>query len=120
MKQFSYGDIHILVRRATVRDGHHATAISNKAQSGAPDGEWGTWDLFGELCASVQKCKGLSFDPKTLADAKDTDVQAAYKTYEGFDKEFKLLWVAAYKEANAPSGKASEIVTVEDEANLNW
>jgi antitoxin component of RelBE/YafQ-DinJ toxin-antitoxin module len=120
MEQFQYGDIRIVVRRATVRVELHAEAIAQKAQRGYSEKTWGVWQTFGTLTASVEKYQGLPFDPTLLHEQDDKEVQAAYEWFLEQDKEFKAKWVEAVNKTNATSGKAAKIETVKDISDLNW
>lgn len=97
-----YGDITIVVTRATGRTDLKASVINRKAAQDAQQGTWGVWQPFADACAHVAQAEGLPFDPTALMDAEPDVVRAAYEAYLDLDKGLLDLWKAAIKIVDAP------------------
>lgn len=101
MKTIKLNGIEITVRGpATVQDDLNATIISRRLQENAATGEWGYWQIFGELCAQTESAAGLSFEPVGLEKADNAALSAAYAAFLKLPKRLKDRWQTAVNELN--------------------
>jgi hypothetical protein len=102
MPTIKYGNIEITVRRATVRDDLHQQIMKTALEKDVPEGTFGFWRIFAELCSQTVKAEGLPFDPTALVHADKAALDAAYEQFLDLDKTLKDQWTAAVIQANQP------------------
>jgi hypothetical protein len=100
MQSFTLGDIEIAVRELTVADDLHSQILSKKLTDGVPEGDWGLWWQFADLCSAAVSAKGLPFDPTTLYSQDKAEAQKAYDWYLQQPKKFKTRWLKAFNAEN--------------------
>lgn len=113
MLKVKYDKVELTVRRATVRDDLNRQVMRTTLEGGVPDGTFGFWRQFAELCSQTVKAKGLPFDPTALAHADKATLDAAYEQFLDLDKELRDRWSEAVVQANKPVDEVS-VQAIED------
>ncbi len=104
--EIKYGDIEIVLRRATVRDDLNAQNIQRKLLEDVPIGERGFWQILAEMSAQAVSYKGLPFDPSALISADREPLKSAYECFLDLDKAFKDKVVEALSTLEQPIDRA--------------
>lgn len=99
-QKVSWDGGYLIVRPATVKDELAAEIISIQLRQGYPDGAYGYWDTFAELCSQTVESQGLPFQPEHVRNMDIAQQRQAYDQFMEQPKALRKKWKQALAAAD--------------------
>ncbi len=90
----------IIVRPGLVEDELAASIIKREVSNAYPDGTWGAWPQFADLCSQTVSSSGLDFQPELVRNMDPAQKRDAYERYLKLAKSIRDKWSEAFGVVN--------------------